>query len=522
MTTTVHIGFEKDLRFTLEYLGKSLVLRHAPVNWDEAFLRWERSEKYHGLFRSYSQSLVFPKDGAYFLRKVFYRTKGRTRAECTLKIEKLDRTSLEFEEVFYGDFDFSTFVDQRDTVTVTVTETGLVKYLKLYEDTEYDVYLSDTFNYTEPLGGTYTCYYSSYYDILYALLEKMTGNRISSGEYLIDLGFITTSAETRGMTNGRAIRTPDDWTGTYRLRTTFAKVMGDIIKQNYVGATIVKVGGKDCLKIVSIDTIYDSATEIYDFGEVRELKLQVDEKRLFNKIEVGYDDPTYQTISGINEFCCKSIFKTPQEMSTGTFDLMSEYRADWTGIRDAILMDAANDGGLDEDIFHVYLYLNGATYEPYIGGVTKSGSGVWSEAYNVPLSPARCLIRWKKYVNGCHDGFAGTGQYVTLEASGLDNVYNVTTDLMIPIPDEVYEDYTYSILNTKLFLPYLFKFQAPAGYEFLQALQANPLGYVSFSFREMDFTGFLQSGSVTLAANGIIDFTLLACPGNDLTKLIRV
>ncbi|MFA5768604.1 MAG: hypothetical protein WC871_03595 [Bacteroidales bacterium] len=516
--STVHVGFEKDLKFTLSHNGRALVCRHAPVNWDEAFITWERSERYHGLFRSYSQKLKFVKDGAYFLRRCFYAENRRTRAECTLKVEKIDRMTLDWEEVFTGDCDFSTFTDQRDFVTITVNEGGLVKYLKLYEDTEYDVSLSATFNYTDPVAGVFVCKYNSYYDILYYILEKMTGNRISSTEYLMDLGFIADYVNTRGLTTGRGIRTPSDYTGTYTFKMSFARLMTDLMRQNCAGVTIAKVGGKDCLKVDYLYNIYDSTTEVYDLGEVRDLIISVQEKLLFNQIEVGSDDPSYRNASTYHEFCCKSIFHTPQLMSNDKLDLTCNIRTDFTGVLDVML--TPDDGADDEEIYHVALYYDGSYYRPLQGWVKKLTEVPWQKAYNVPYSPARCLARWQRYIDGCHDGFAG--EEITLEASGLDNMNNETDGGGLPGSDTVLEDYPYVIAGDKLFLPYLFKFEAPAGYEFLKAMQANQLGYVKFTYLGNDFTGFLQEGNVTLAAKGIIDFTLLACPGNNLTKLIRV
>lgn len=108
-----------------------------PVEWKETDLQWKRSDKYHGVFRSFVVPLTFIKDGAAILRHVYY-TEG-VEGHCILKIERLNHTTQQYELYYIGDIDFSRTQDTKNTFQVAVLDRGLAALLKAKESTAYEL-----------------------------------------------------------------------------------------------------------------------------------------------------------------------------------------------------------------------------------------------------------------------------------------------------------------------------------------------------------------------------------------------
>lgn len=528
MPEVVHIGFDKDLKFILTWGTKTLTCRHAPVNWDEAFIKWERSEKYHGLFRSYAQDLEFVKDGAYFLRRIFYRANSRVGSEVTLTVQKRNRTTLAFQTIFTGDIDFMTFTDSRDTVKVTVKEGGLSKLIKLNEEREYNIEIIGSLTYrkltTPPAYVDYTFSYEPYITMFIELLDAMTGGRVTSGEYGIETDF---TALNNGLTTGKAIRVQGAET-TY-IRTSFAKFMRDFKIINFAGCGVIDDGGTEKLYIATLDKFYDAATKVYDLGQVRDFVLSVDETKVFSNLKIGYPDVTYKVQSADDEINQSSEWLTSRENGNETLDLVCSYRADATLILE-ILEGDLTDESYDSELLHIINRNNAvalpppinepAGYTPERGYVYKNpaGTGYSNYAHNVGISPRRTLTEWLTYLNSCLDGEQG----FTIQQIAWAGENNLNCGQQYFLQAIIEEASALTLTTDRLFYPYLFRFEAPVGYDFFDTIAANPLGYVKFTYRNQDYKGFLQSGAVSIANKTIIDITLLACPDNDLTTLIRV
>lgn len=131
-----------DFRYTLICLGKEWVLPQEPKGWEESQLNWARSSDYFGMMTSYSFPLQFVLDGAWLLRRVYY-TQG-IEGDCQIKIEILDRKnwykkSIQYQDLYLGDIDFSTFQDKDDFVEVTIMERGATAAVAAYDTVKYEI-----------------------------------------------------------------------------------------------------------------------------------------------------------------------------------------------------------------------------------------------------------------------------------------------------------------------------------------------------------------------------------------------
>lgn len=125
-----------DFRFTLYSEGKEWVLPQSPDGWEESTLQWARSDIYFGLVRSFSVPLRFVLDGAWLLRRSMYL--GGIDASCIIKIELLDRSTWQYETMYEGDIDFSTFDDMLTVVEAKLMDMGIAASVAAYSNVEYE------------------------------------------------------------------------------------------------------------------------------------------------------------------------------------------------------------------------------------------------------------------------------------------------------------------------------------------------------------------------------------------------
>jgi len=136
----------KILRFSIIYgsTPTTVVLTHSPDGWNNSFVEITRSEEYHGLMNSYIQNLKFVKDGATLLRTIFYNALPNY-TNVYLKVEKLNKITLVYSQIFYGEIKMDTFVDEQNYVEVIMTEGELVHILKKNISTNYEIKVIEDF-----------------------------------------------------------------------------------------------------------------------------------------------------------------------------------------------------------------------------------------------------------------------------------------------------------------------------------------------------------------------------------------
>lgn len=157
------MAFPKDFKFYFRYLvgatwhyyyvdntgavqntTTKTELTFSPQGWEDIQLNWERGFTYHGVFQTFTTPLEFVKDGAKILRYLYvnYGTEGA----CQLYIEKFNNTVAvyDYEDYYFGDIDFSRFLDKKDFVQCEVMEGGFMSKLKAKETTDYEIDVSDS------------------------------------------------------------------------------------------------------------------------------------------------------------------------------------------------------------------------------------------------------------------------------------------------------------------------------------------------------------------------------------------
>lgn len=114
-------------------------LPQAPGGWIDNTITFARSARYYGINRSFTIPLKFVGDGASIIRSLYYNGKG-IEQYLGLIIQKYNDQNDTYELYYRGELDMSKYEDlAAEGVNISIMEGGIVKLLKSYENTVYEI-----------------------------------------------------------------------------------------------------------------------------------------------------------------------------------------------------------------------------------------------------------------------------------------------------------------------------------------------------------------------------------------------
>jgi hypothetical protein len=126
-------------------------LQHAPIDWQDTEISFERNLKYWGVFIENSLPFGFALDSAKILRSILYS--DGVEADCTLYIEKLNTTTTIYEFYYQGTINFYTAVDEKTRFNVEILDKGVSGIIKSRQDTPVEVLLTPSNSVKVKLDG---------------------------------------------------------------------------------------------------------------------------------------------------------------------------------------------------------------------------------------------------------------------------------------------------------------------------------------------------------------------------------
>lgn len=517
----------KDLKFILNYDGTATTLTNSPDGWDDVLVKYERSTKYWGLFRSYSIPLRFVKEGATILRDAFY-TDGQTAA-ATLTIQKLNRATMQYYTAYTATFDFATFKDFRDYCDVMVVEGGLSNYIKKNEGIKYDIEVD---GYTVLCQGelAYAPYYATsaeLSDIIFALVDEMTDGSVTSGDIGLDTSVLDALDKTLVLANTQ-INSGYDASLPFKIKTSLTDFMKSINAVLPCGVLITLASGHEVFTIKALTDLFTN-TEIAAFTNISEFELSIENQLLFNTVKVGFPEKDAELAGATKSWepNATSLFRLPTADQTviKDLDLTSVYSGDFSGLYEALRKE-------DHEAELMYYFLQIQDHDPEYPGVTwdnkeygtlrKKGTTPDPPAkyWNRDLSPIRLLTIQKPLI----ESLLNTDSELIYASSGYDNINNetnvITDDLFYAVYIPEYEGITIAKASS-MFVPYIMKVDVPLSFYLNSVLSLALTGYISILFEGNTYKGFLMSAGVKLAGRGVVELKLLASYDNDFSTLIR-
>lgn len=118
-------------------------LDYTPDGWTKIQLQNQRNPTYFALDRSFSVPLEFVKDGAQILKHIYYNQGVEAKVYLAICEQKLyfDATHYGFYYtlLYRGEIDLANLKHDGVKVTVNIMEGGIVKLIKAYENTKYEI-----------------------------------------------------------------------------------------------------------------------------------------------------------------------------------------------------------------------------------------------------------------------------------------------------------------------------------------------------------------------------------------------
>lgn len=118
-------------------------LEFTPDGWKKIQIQNQRNQTYFAIDRSFTVPLEYVKDGAQILKYIYYNFGVEAKVYMTVCEKRLffDATHYGFYYtlLYRGEIDLANFKHDSTKVTVNVMEGGMVKLIKAYENTKYEI-----------------------------------------------------------------------------------------------------------------------------------------------------------------------------------------------------------------------------------------------------------------------------------------------------------------------------------------------------------------------------------------------
>lgn len=118
-------------------------LEFTPDGWKKIQLQNQRNQTYFAVDRSFSVPLEYLKDGAQILKYIYYNFGVEAKVYMAVCKQELyfDATHYGFyySLLYRGEIDLANFKHDGVKVTVNIMEGGMVKLIKAYENTKYEI-----------------------------------------------------------------------------------------------------------------------------------------------------------------------------------------------------------------------------------------------------------------------------------------------------------------------------------------------------------------------------------------------
>ena len=331
---------------------------------------------------------------------------------------------------------------------------------------------------------------------------------------------LLTAGEGRNIfiTSGDAIRGFDD--AVIRDRFTNLYFATDAVLN--VGLGIKNEG----LTLEKKELFFDRNRQELSLGEVSKLQVMpAAEEWIFNTIEVGYEDQTYDEANGRDEFNTLLSFATPITKYSEKLDLVSPIRADSYGIQFTRLNlqnKETTDSSSDNKTFFVVVKETANGYEVDREKEEISGTINPTGVFNVFLSPKRCLLRHASYLLSMLDKQTGAIEFTSIakQESNLDS-------RLVAEPGVVSERASISIDSLReatqpLFSPFIVKFTTAVPYNLPFLLGSNPTGYIAFTYNGVSLKGFIVQVTEKPALRKEQEWELLLHPDTPSDLLFKL
>ena len=294
-----------------------------------------------------------------------------------------------------------------------------------------------------------------------------------------------------------------------------------------------------------------------NIGSVNNLKITPFTSEAFVNLNIGDKKQSYdkkgtndsEITNGKDEFNTETVRLSPLVRVNKTADYISPIRCDMYGIELVrVNLDGKSlaDSSTDNDIFAIHKnedssgnfnlvnQTTGAIVSTpyYLLYRTPIVAGTWEiqnifspeTAYNILFSPLRSLYRNGAYFRSLLK--LNDADSLNFQLSGMNNVGNLKMITLTGGAIDFNEGGAVQISDLcpdedVLFQPVIFEFETKEVINLYNLIEDNPYSYVTFTYLDNQYAGFIISAKSKPVIRGTTQFKLLAAPHINLTNLIR-
>jgi hypothetical protein len=263
-------------------------------------------------------------------------------------------------------------------------------------------------------------------------------------------------------------------------------------------------------------------------GDIRDPVIRTAQDHQFNTVRIGYPPIKTEDINLRDEFNCQHTYSSPVKKAIRELPIISEVVAAMYEIEYArINLDGKNTTSSDLDNDTCFLHINTTptfgtgdqpgTYYTLYRKVYDAISGIINSvtAFNVELSPKRCLLRHGNYLRSIF--YWNEAKYLNFTTSDRN------AELKTVSGAEVIEekaDVLIGDLADPIFLPLTVSGKGRSPKNLIEAMETTPNGSASFVIDGVTYYGFITDIGIQPANNAEQEFTALLRPDNNLNELL--
>lgn len=312
------------------------------------------------------------------------------------------------------------------------------------------------------------------------LLQNLV-SKISNGKYTADSSLFRTHNNIP-TTCGDALRNIDRTAANAPIKNYLIKTTFKDFFQSY--NAIYDIGIKIIDNVLYIERkadLYKDDAEIFDMGEVSDLKIDVASEYLGTSLKMGYPDQQYDQRAGKYEYNSLSEFKLPVTVSNKVLDWSSKYRGDSFGIefiRTTLTQKDTTDSSGDNDVFLVNIEDQPQEDSTYLVRRKNYDSitGVQDNTvYNIEeMTPKRQLLAHGPYLRSLL--YHLPTDKISL-STAPKNKELVTVSGGVATAEKT--DVPVSQLGDPIFIPLWLNFTAPVPYTFAKTMSQIGTGHIA-------------------------------------------
>jgi hypothetical protein len=258
---------------------------------------------------------------------------------------------------------------------------------------------------------------------------------------------------------------------------------------------IIVVPDQQVIRVEEVEYFYDPNFEL-EISNIRTITRKYDNDKIYNKVNIGYTTWKSEEIQGIDDVQTQHIYSTRFEKIGQTITLWSDFIAASLAIEGTRRKTIAEstDYKFDDSTFIIAVNPDDVSPDVYTPELDEEFSSIENLLdpelrYNTRLSPARNLLRWRNWLNGCLQNWLNT-YYKFVRGEGNFDMISTMVGQSPECLNEAYDNQPLSekqdieVTNDFIHLPNYYEFETPLDWEDYKTIRNNRTKAIGISLTD--------------------------------------